>query len=63
MFSTCMWLHMLCLGCPSKVSQKMLPAIYLPYILSETPVHGFDLGKSPVDFSDDSKRVNRTECF
>lgn len=51
MFSTCMWLHMLCIGCPSKVSQEMLPAIYESM--------GFDLGKFQVDFSDDSNRVNR----
>lgn len=51
MFSTCMWLHMLCLGCPSKVNQRMLPAVYLHHILSETPVPilNYDFKSNEVD--------------
>lgn len=46
MFSTCMWLHIL-----SRVPLRLL---------SEMPLHGFDLRKFQVDFSNDSKIVNQT---
>ena len=44
---------------PIKSKSKLLPAICLSYIWSETPVYGYDSSLFPFHLSDKSKRLSR----